>query len=123
MAADDWAIVIGITSYPNLGPNTKPLQGAHLDAQAFRDWLVEPEGGGVPPDNVRLILWPPGSDAAKMGSVHARDLEADGRASPARQPQGAARGGQAHRSETLCLYVRSRLLTSERGDGDGVVDA
>ena len=71
MAAVDWAIVVGITSYPNLGPNTKPLQGPHLDAQAFRDWLVDPAGGGVPPDNIRLILWPPGSDTEKMGSVHA----------------------------------------------------
>jgi Caspase domain len=52
MAGTDRAVVVGITRYPDLGD----LQGPENDAQAFRDWLVDPTGGAVPADNVRLIL-------------------------------------------------------------------
>lgn len=52
MAANDYAILVGITRYPGLGD----LQGAEGDARRFRDWLVDPEGGAVPPENVELIV-------------------------------------------------------------------
>jgi len=54
MAADDFAVVIGINSYPGLGN----LKGAHLDADAFRRWLMAPDGGGLPEDHITLILAP-----------------------------------------------------------------
>ena len=76
MAADDWAIVIGITYYPNLDKNARPLQGAHLDAHAFYDWLLDSTGGAVPPENATLILWPPGSDVAKARGVHGAIFDA-----------------------------------------------
>jgi uncharacterized caspase-like protein len=47
-----YAVVVGIDRYPGYGD----LQGACNDAQAFRDWLVDPGGGDVPEDNVRLHL-------------------------------------------------------------------
>ena len=43
MANDDWAVVVGVRLYPDLGD----LDGPENDAQAFYDWLVAPEGGDV----------------------------------------------------------------------------
>ena len=48
----DHAIVIGINEYPGIGD----LDGACNDAQAFRDWLVAVEGGGLEETSVKLIL-------------------------------------------------------------------
>ncbi len=52
MAKDDWAIVVGIARYPELGN----LDGPENDAQGFYDWLVAPDGGDVPPDNIAFFL-------------------------------------------------------------------
>ena len=54
MAADDWAIVVGINAYPGLSEAV----GAEDDARAFRDWLADPDGGDLVPDNdhVKLIV-------------------------------------------------------------------
>lgn len=67
MAADDHAVVVGITDYPKL----KSLRGAVLDACAFRDWLVSPDGGAIPDANVRLITSPekPDPDPLKARPV------------------------------------------------------
>ncbi len=48
----DCAVVIGISSYPGL----RDLEGPCHDARRFRDWLVSPQGGGLDPDNVRMVL-------------------------------------------------------------------
>ncbi|MFD9908912.1 caspase domain-containing protein [Streptomyces sp. NPDC059063] len=45
------AVVVGINRYPAISD----LQGARGDAGRFRDWLVDPAGGGVPEDNVALV--------------------------------------------------------------------
>jgi hypothetical protein len=42
---------MGINQYPGL----TSLAGPENDADAFYDWLVDPEGGNVPADNVALI--------------------------------------------------------------------
>jgi hypothetical protein len=52
MGEDDWAIVVGIWTYPDLGN----LTGPQNDAKAFADWVRSPAGGGVPENHVRLIL-------------------------------------------------------------------
>jgi len=49
---EDYAIVVGINYYPAL----RKLKAAEKDATLFAEWLMSPEGGGLPPDNVRLIL-------------------------------------------------------------------
>jgi hypothetical protein len=49
---DDWAVVVGVGSYPELDA----LQGPENDARAMRDWLVSPVGGDVPADHLALIL-------------------------------------------------------------------
>jgi hypothetical protein len=51
MAQDDYAVVVGIATYPSLGD----LQGPERDALDFRDWLTDKAGGAVPIENVRLI--------------------------------------------------------------------
>lgn len=52
MAADDYAIVVGITEYPFHGA----LKGPENDARAFKAWLIKADGGAVPEQNIALIL-------------------------------------------------------------------
>ena len=49
---DDWAIVVGVSKYPGISN----LDGSENDASDFRAWLIDPSGGAVPSDQVRLIL-------------------------------------------------------------------
>ncbi len=51
MAANDHAVLVGISRYPRLGD----LHGTENDAMGFRDWLISSAGGAVPPDQVSLI--------------------------------------------------------------------
>ena len=55
-APDDYALIIGINGYPEWNDGKKSLNGAVGDATAFRDWLIDDNGGGLPPENVKLIL-------------------------------------------------------------------
>lgn len=48
----DFAIVMGINSYPD---EIGPLNGAVNDANNFIKWLVDPAGGNLPEENIRLI--------------------------------------------------------------------
>ena len=52
-----WAIVVGINDYGELAKQAKldPLNGAVADALDMTDWLLDPDGGNVAPDN--LFLW------------------------------------------------------------------
>ncbi len=47
-----YAIVVGIDRYPAL----RDLHGASSDAAAFHEWLIDADGGGVPPAHTRLRL-------------------------------------------------------------------
>lgn len=49
----DHAVVIGIKDYGSLKP---PLSGPVLDAQDFANWLRSPDGGDLPPRNVREVV-------------------------------------------------------------------
>jgi Caspase domain len=53
----DFAVVVGVARYPQLSAEgvTADLEGPDNDAQAVRDWLVDPEGGQLDQDNVKLI--------------------------------------------------------------------
>ncbi|HEX7774550.1 MAG TPA: caspase family protein, partial [Pyrinomonadaceae bacterium] len=67
---NDWAIVVGVRRYPGISD----LDGSENDADDFRKWLVDPAGGNVPPDQVRLILssqFPDPSDATNATPTHA----------------------------------------------------
>jgi uncharacterized caspase-like protein len=56
---DHYAIVIGINYYPQFLPI---LKSAEEDAAKFAEWLTRPNGGGLPTQNVSLLL---GSTYAK----------------------------------------------------------
>lgn len=47
----DYAIVIGINDYMELTPLNGPLN----DAQLFKDWLLDANGGNLPPRNCHFI--------------------------------------------------------------------
>jgi uncharacterized caspase-like protein len=53
MAANDWAIVVGVTRYPGLNDD---LKGPENDAKSFGDWLIDKAGGDVPKEHVTLIV-------------------------------------------------------------------
>lgn len=55
-APNDYALVIGINSYPKWNNGAKSLQGAVSDAEHFHKWLTNPQGGGLNPLNAKLIL-------------------------------------------------------------------
>ena len=50
-----FGLVVGIWRYPG---GYAELQGPRNDAVAFARWLVDPDGGGLPEDNVLLCLSP-----------------------------------------------------------------
>lgn len=50
-----YAVVVGIDQYPGGLP---PLKGPVNDARAFADWLVSGSGGGLPVDNVAVVVSP-----------------------------------------------------------------
>jgi hypothetical protein len=51
---NDFAVVVGIGRYPDLGD----LGGPRTDATEFAKWLCDPAGGGLDPRQVCLILSP-----------------------------------------------------------------
>jgi uncharacterized caspase-like protein len=56
MFPDHYAIVIGLSSYPQLGdPPPANLNGPEIDADAVAAWLTDPAAGGLPRQNVMLI--------------------------------------------------------------------
>jgi hypothetical protein len=57
MAQNDYAVLIGISHYPQLGDNktTLDLKAPVNDVDALKEWLVDPNGGDVPPANVTTI--------------------------------------------------------------------
>jgi hypothetical protein len=61
-STDDWAIVVGISRYPELGD----LGGPENDARKFYEWVTSPAGGGVPDVRAKPLLsshFPPFSKA------------------------------------------------------------
>ncbi|MGA5465551.1 caspase family protein [Mycobacterium sp. NPDC050041] len=53
----DLAVVVGISRYPQLAADgaAPDLDGPHNDALAVKSWLVDPDGGALAEDDVRLI--------------------------------------------------------------------
>ena len=54
MANNDYAVVVGINNYPDSSLDS--LEGPENDAKAFREWLMSPDGGNVPNNNIAIIL-------------------------------------------------------------------
>jgi len=68
-----FAVCIGIDRYPGL-PG-KDLGSARGDAIAFRDWLIDPNGGDLPPGNVTLITAEPGEVFESVGDARPKQAE------------------------------------------------
>lgn len=68
-----FAVCIGIDRYPGL-PG-KDLGSARRDAIAFRDWLTDPDGGGLQPENVALVIAEPDSEFATVGDARPKQDE------------------------------------------------
>jgi hypothetical protein len=64
MAADDHAIVIGVSRYPYLGD----LDGPENDANAVIEWLRDPKGGGVPKRHIYPVTSSQFSHPPRPGS-------------------------------------------------------
>jgi hypothetical protein len=54
--ADKFAVIVGIAHYADTAGGVTSLQFADRDARDFRDFVLSPEGGSFPKDNVRLLL-------------------------------------------------------------------
>jgi hypothetical protein len=52
-----YGVVVGIDRYPRLS-EAGDLSFARSDAKRFHDWLVAPDGGGVPKKNTKLLQDP-----------------------------------------------------------------
>jgi hypothetical protein len=65
MAADDYAILVGISRYAD--PAFPALTGPPRDVALVKEWLMSANGGNVPADRIRTILspesFPPDLDA------------------------------------------------------------
>jgi hypothetical protein len=56
-APDDHAIIVGINRYRS-DQGIGSLNGAVNDALLFREWLIDPDGGGLDPAHVTLFISP-----------------------------------------------------------------
>jgi uncharacterized caspase-like protein len=54
--ADKFGVIVGISRYSDTAGGITSLQFADRDAQEFRDFLLSPDGGSFPKDNIRLLL-------------------------------------------------------------------
>lgn len=68
----DYALVIGLNDYPNVGSRGRSLQGARADAEAFAEWLGDTErGGGVPQNQLVTLYSQPDGSAPRRDDVDA----------------------------------------------------
>jgi hypothetical protein len=104
-----FAIVVGIDRYPSFGD----LAGACADAGAFRDWLVHPQGGNVPTENLRLRLSAAARDVRDAEPIKIqidRDLD-----------QFVAAARQATVPSRLYLYFAGHGIAPLRSTAAGVM--
>jgi hypothetical protein len=64
MMETDWALVVGINSYPWVGVD--PLEGAVHDAERFHQWVIQEQGGDVNPNQTLLLTSPAGAAAGAL---------------------------------------------------------
>jgi len=56
LTAEKFAVVVGISRYQNTGTGLSSLKFADRDAQAFRDFLLSPEGGSFKKENIVYLI-------------------------------------------------------------------
>ena len=55
MNSDDFAVVVGLSKYYELGEPPPHLKGPENDADLVHAWLVDSKGGGLPVANVSCV--------------------------------------------------------------------
>ena len=65
-AGTRWALVVGISSYPQLPPAAQ-LRFAHRDGEEFAAFLKSPAGGLIAPDHIRFLA----NDQATLAQIRA----------------------------------------------------
>jgi hypothetical protein len=116
MAADDFAVVVGITAYPELDP----LEGPENDAKAFVEWLRAPDGGRVPDANITKFF---SSDPLPAAMQPAPTETSVDKAFEAFNDHGLANGGTCGRRLYIFLaghgcaptFQETVLLTANAG--------
>ncbi len=69
-----YAVVVGINRYPGLDSS---LKFARSDANAFKRWLVDPHGGGLPHDNVASVVVTKAVEEGFKDADHAEPSQRD----------------------------------------------
>ena len=78
MNEQHYALVIGIDRYPDISD----LHSARKDAESFFNWLIDPNLGAVPKENIRLITTDDTETPPGTGSTRDYTCSVPGMASP-----------------------------------------
>lgn len=93
---DHYAVVIGLSRYPKLGePPPSDLKGPVNDASRVREWLIDPDGGGLPEGNVETVITPepfPEAGAPERDEIQRKFRDLADRAEAKRLRVGALLG-------------------------------
>ena len=65
MAANDFALLIGIAHYPRISNLKGPLN----DVAVISNWLADPAGGNVPTANIHTIVSAPGAPGPDLAAI------------------------------------------------------
>lgn len=104
MNDNHFAVVVGITHYPGVGP----LGGPVNDAEAFALWLLDPLHGNVPKYNIVSVTTPPGAESMTLDTaVPTRQLIDDAlwNVTTAARKKVAQLGPAARATSRLYIFV------------------
>lgn len=104
-----YAVVVGIDRYPGISD----LTGAKADATKFAEWLLHPEGGALPRDNVQVLVKSPDEEATYM-SLETAEPTQDSIDDALRNVVNAIR---AHLDVDRSAWPRTRLYLYVAGHG------
>jgi len=115
----DHAIIIGVTRYPELSRDggTADLQGSINDAEGIRNWLVRPDGGGVPVANIEYLIREQATPADKADPTRDAVVRAFVRMYARCWPNGPAGPPKVPTGRRLYVYVSGHGLASDPDNG------
>ena len=74
MRPNDYAILVGISEYSDSDASAT-LKSPPNDVERMREWLLKPNGGDLPPNNVKVILRPQNLSKEHPPTTGARPTE------------------------------------------------
>ena len=115
----DYAIIVGVTRYPELMRDGKPahLQGSLNDAKKVREWIESDQGGGVPRSHVEFVVRAPAT--AEETADPTRDMVVKAFAAMYKRgfPNGPAGAPELPLGRRLYVYVSGHGLASDPDHG------